>query len=468
MIEGGDRRGLFDPAELDELLQDEADLLARDTRVHAAAARPESRPDAAQPQYRLNQRGKVVLLALPLLLIALIGWFTRDGEPFTLEGVDDGAVLSAEQADELQLQVAFDKAADPATVSATLGGTEIPVTLSDDRLTAIVSASGIPEGENELTVSLARSFPFGSSHVSRTFVVDRTPPTMTVLAPTEPARVTEAVTLRLQVDDPDATVSIDGEEYSLSDGVAEKPYNRPPAAPVEVTLSDPAGNVAVIPVDVPLALAGEPGQAPIRGVHASGWTWATPELRDPILQMVEEGLINTVQLDLKDEGGDVWYDTRVSLAHEVGAVTELWDLRQVVEDLHALDVRVVGRIVIFRDPKLATHAVAEGNMTWVVQNPDGSAYGKYGGFTNPYNEDVWEYNIALAEEAAELGVDDIMYDYVRRPDDYIENMLFPGQDRDPREAIIDFLDVSQQRVHAAGARLAAAVFGIAECLPEGT
>ena len=31
-----------------------------------------------------------------------------------------------------------------------------------------------------------------------------------------------------------------------------------------------------------------------------------------------------------------------------------------------------------------------------------TAYGKYGGFTNPYNEEVWEYNIALAEEAVNV------------------------------------------------------------------
>ncbi len=354
----------------------------------------------------------------------------------------------------------------PRTSSATIGEVDVPVVLASDGLSAVISAADVPEGENRLTISLSRPFPFGSSSVSRTFTVDRTPPSMTVLAPTSAARVTEAVTLELEVDDAEATVTIDGEQLDFTDGLASKTFDRPPAAPVDVTLADPAGNVSVVPVHIPLALAGEPGQDPIRGVHASGWTWATPELRDPIIQMVEDGLINTVQLDLKDEGGDVWYDTRVQLAHDIGAVTELWDLEQVVEDLHAMDVRVVGRIVNFRDPRLATYAVEQGEMDWVVQNPDGTAYGKYGGFTNPYNEEVWEYNIALAEEAAELGVDDIMYDYVRRPDDYIENIRFPGQDRDPEQAIIDFLEVSQQRVHAAGARLAAAVFGIAATRPD--
>jgi hypothetical protein len=223
----------------------------------------------------------------------------------------------------------------------------------------------------------------------------------------------------------------------------------------------------VLPVQIPLALAGSPGQPPIRGVHASGWTWATPALKDPIMQMIEEGRINTVQIDLKDEGGDVWYDTDVQLAHDIGAVTVLWDLKQVIDELHDLDVRVIGRIVNFRDPRLAQYAVETNQMDWVVQTPDGGAYGKYGGFANPYDADVWEYNIALAEEAARLGIDDIMYDYVRRPDDYVENMRFPGQGGTPPEdAIVEFLRTSRERVHAAGSRLGAAVFGIAATRPD--
>jgi len=234
---------------------------------------------------------------------------------------------------------------------------------------------------------------------------------------------------------------------------------------VVITATDAVGNTAEELVPIELALAGAPGAPPMIGVHATGWTWATPELKDPIMEMIDAGLINTVELDLKDEGGDVWYDTGVELAHEIGAVTELYDLEQAVEELHAKGVRVVGRIVNFRDPRLANYAVENGHLDWVIQNPDGSAYGQYGGFTNPFDPDVREYNMALAEEAARLGVDDIMYDYVRRPDT-LQEIVYPGQDGEPEDAIVSFLAESRERVHAAGARLAAAVFGIAATRPH--
>jgi hypothetical protein len=185
------------------------------------------------------------------------------------------------------------------------------------------------------------------------------------------------------------------------------------------------------------------------------------------MQMIADGLINTIEIDLKDENGEIWYDTEVALAHEIGAVNELWSLEEVVDELHALGVRVIGRLVVFRDPKLANHAVATGRTDLIVQNLDGTAYGQYGGFTNPFNAEVWEYNIALAEEAARMGIDDVLYDYVRRPDENIERMRFPGQGSAvPADTIVGFLEASLSRVRAAGARLGASVFGIAATRPD--
>ena len=37
-------------------------------------------------------------------------------------------------------------------------------------------------------------------------------------------------------------------------------------------------------------------------------------------------------------------------------------------------------------------------------------------WTDPFRKEVWDYNIALALEAAEHGFDEIQFDYVRFPD----------------------------------------------------
>ncbi|HLU53792.1 MAG TPA: putative glycoside hydrolase [Acidimicrobiia bacterium] len=430
-----------------------------------------TQPDAAyspppdqgpRPRYRLTRRGKVVFTVLPMAILGLIWLMTSGGGSLQILGLENGAVVGPASA-SVTIQLANET--QPDDVMVTVDEEEHPATQSAPNAFA-VDLSGLADGEHRLAVVVDRSFPFRSLRAAREFVLDTTPPAIEVLSPTDPVPVGQEVTVTARVAEEAASLTIDGEAATPDEnGTISKTYPEPPSAGVVITATDAVGNTSEQIVTVELALPGAPGGPPMIGVHATGWTWATPQLKDPIMDMIDAGLINTVELDLKDEGGDVWYDTGVELAHEIGAVTELYDLEQAVEELHAKGVRVIGRIVNFRDPRMANYAVETGNLDWVIQNPDGTAYGQYGGFTNPFDPDVREYNMALAEEAARLGVDDIMYDYVRRPDT-LNEIVYPGQEGEPEDAIVSFLAESRERVHAAGARMAAAVFGIAATRPH--
>ena len=70
------------------------------------------------------------------------------------------------------------------------------------------------------------------------------------------------------------------------------------------------------------------------------------------LRLVDEGRIDTVELDLKDDQGIVGFDTTVERARQIGAVTEFYDLDGAVRVLQDR-ARVIGRVVAFRDPMLA-------------------------------------------------------------------------------------------------------------------
>lgn len=399
---------------------------------------------------------------LPVAIVGLAWMILSSGGELAIEEPDSDVVLGP-TAVSVPARVVTDQ--DPEAVLATVNGDPAALVEVEPGVLEI-DLTSLADGEHTLTVTAERGFPFRSLTVSREFSIDTTPPSVEVLSPTEPVPINASVTVRAHVDDDSATVTIDGQEVTPdTDGNVERSYPEIPDANVVIVATDGLGNETTVAVPIELALPGAPGAPPMVGVHASGWTWTTPVLKDPIMEMVDAGLINTVQLDLKDEAGDIWYDTKVELAHEIGAVTVLWDLETVVEELHAKGVRVVGRIVNFRDPRMANYAVESGNMDWVIQNPDGSAYGQYGGFTNPFNEDVREYNIALAEEAASLGVDDILYDYVRRPDT-LQELVYPGADGTPSDAIVSFLADTAPRVKAQGARLGASVFGIAATRPE--
>ncbi|MFC4126367.1 putative glycoside hydrolase [Nocardia rhizosphaerae] len=237
----------------------------------------------------------------------------------------------------------------------------------------------------------------------------------------------------------------------------------PWAPAVEVVAADAAGNLSSVVVVTSFALPR------MRAVHVTAHAWSHDGLREAVLDLARAGRIDTVQLDIKDEDGVVGYDSQVPLARESGAAAGIYDAPAALRQLHELGLRVVGRIVAFRDPALASWAWRSGRTDWVVQNPSGQPYSSHYGpiaFTNVGHADVRRYNIDLAVEAARLGFDGVMYDYVRRPDGSLSSMHFAGLAGTPTDAVAGFLAESRYPVHQAGAHLSAAVYGIAATRPD--
>ncbi len=238
----------------------------------------------------------------------------------------------------------------------------------------------------------------------------------------------------------------------------------PFGAPIVIVATDEAGNrtvknvtVFVVPRRPPIA---------VRAVHVSAYAWADPTLRAGIMALINQHRINAVELDLKDESGLVGFDPPIALARKIGAAKPIYDLPAAVRTLHRLGVRVIGRLVAFRDPIAATAAWKSGRRNEVVQAPDGTEYSGYGGFSNFANPAVRRYEISIAVAAARDGVDDVLYDYVRRPDGPITKMVFPGLRGTPTQAIVEFLRETRVALQPYGTYLGASVFGIAATRPD--
>ena len=321
----------------------------------------------------------------------------------------------------------------------------------------------IAEGKHELVVSSSGSLPWSSTNVHWNFSVDATPPELTIPPSSLSSERGRPLELTGSVE-PGATLELYGSPVPLTDGAFSLTFSTPPLRSLEFVARDPVGNERSYAITV--AIAPRQPDVPVRGVHVSARAWSDTGLREEILRLVDEGLINTVQLDLKDELGEIGYASNVELAQELGASKAYYDLADAVELLHGKDVRVIGRLVAFRDPILAEWAWAEERRGLVVQTPEGTPYATYGGFSNPASKRVRNYNIDLAEEAAQAGVDDILYDYVRRPDGPLEAMVFPGIDTTLEATVIGFLEETQERLAPYGTFLGASVFGIAALRPQ--
>jgi len=224
--------------------------------------------------------------------------------------------------------------------------------------------------------------------------------------------------------------------------------------------TDAAGNETRAEVVAPVRYPG--GQ----GMHVTAAAWGYEPLRKGILAMIDGGLVSSVELDLKDEGGIIGYDSKLPLASQVGAVRPEYNLKDTVAELKRRGVRVIGRIVTFRDAPLASWAWANGRRDWVIQTPAGGMLDTYGGFTNPANADVHRYNLDIALEAADAGVDDILWDYVRRPEGDPATMVIPGLPGSSANAIVDFLTTTGAALRAHCVYQGAAVFGIAADRPD--
>ncbi len=329
--------------------------------------------------------------------------------------------------------------------------------VSGDRRRGVMIAAGVVVA----VVIAALVAGFALSRSAEAPLADTLPPTLELTAP-EPVRSYRApIVVRGKAVDA-VRVSIGTDSVTPApDGGFE--ISVPWAPAVEVVAVDAAGNQTSTVVVAAFALPR------LRAVHVTAHAWSHEGLREAVLDLAREGRIDTVQLDIKDEDGVVGYDSQVPLARESGAVASIYDAPAALRQLHDMGLQVVGRIVAFRDPTLADWAWHNGRPDWVVQNPSGQPYSSHYGpiaFTNVAHPDVRRYNIDLAVEAATLGFDGIMYDYVRRPDGSLTSMNFTGLTGTPTAAVADFLAQSRYPVHQAGAHLSAAVYGIASTRPD--
>jgi len=120
---------------------------------------------------------------------------------------------------------------------------------------------------------------------------------------------------------------------------------------------------------------------------------------------------NAVVFDIKDSDGSV----NIPFEHPLLGQHKVYihDVPKFVRFLHSQNMHAIARIAIFRDERM------------VVEHPDLAVHSRKTGqpwrengklvWTDPSNPQVQDYNIALAKHVAQLGADEIQFDYVRFP-----------------------------------------------------
>jgi hypothetical protein len=195
----------------------------------------------------------------------------------------------------------------------------------------------------------------------------------------------------------------------------------------------------------------------VRGVHV---TVALASIPGKIQEYLDLPGLNTLEVDVKDENGEIGFvPSSVPLAREIGAAKRYYAPRKLARAAHRAGVYLIGRVVLFEDPILSAQRPA-----LAIRTRDGGVWQNHAGlgWANPYDQRVWNYNVAVGRAAARAGFDEIQFDYVRFPSDGpIENAVFPGAGgRDPGWTVARFVHYAAKRLRAEGARVSVDVFGL--------
>ena len=184
------------------------------------------------------------------------------------------------------------------------------------------------------------------------------------------------------------------------------------------------------------------------------------ELVDAYLDLARGSSINAFVVDIKDCYVDtqMGYDSPVARSYSpsVSNIPNTFsDYQEAMRKIKDEGYYLIGRITAFKDDAFAADNPEEALLY------NGSLY-TYGFVRWPsiYSLKMWEYDVALALEAAEeMDFDEIQFDYVRLPEDVEDVDLKNRLNQTRSQAITNFLRYAAEYLHKKGVYVSADVFG---------
>lgn len=174
---------------------------------------------------------------------------------------------------------------------------------------------------------------------------------------------------------------------------------------------------AAVPLSTTLDVFLQPLEATFeaKGIYIAFGLLASEEKVRALIDMVARTEMTAIVVDIKGDSGWLAYHSQNPLALEIGAEAKgLMEVGELLRLCRERGIYTIARLVVFKDSVLAG-----GRPDLAVKRPDGEPFadGKGSLWVDPFREEVWEYNIAIAREVAALGFDELQFDYIRFPTD---------------------------------------------------
>lgn len=212
----------------------------------------------------------------------------------------------------------------------------------------------------------------------------------------------------------------------------------------------------------------------VKGIFVTGHS-AGGERLHSLTDLLNDTELNSMVIDVKDDYGDMVMDLDSNHEYVDQFTQSVVDPEELMAHLEENDIYPIARIVVFKDSRLANE-----RPDLSFTNPDGSVWANNRGesFVNPYEREVWEYNVEVAKEAAKLGFKDIQFDYVRFPEGFEtldEDLNYSRGDYEESDldnvgqrvdAVTEFVAYAREELQPYGVDVSVDIFGYAATMEE--
>jgi len=177
-----------------------------------------------------------------------------------------------------------------------------------------------------------------------------------------------------------------------------------------------------------------------------------------VLNIVDKTKVNALVIDIKNAHGLTSFKTGFQQANKYGASKQktINNIQKFMKLMKEKNIYTIARIVVFKDELQASH-----NPDYAIKKLNGKIWrnGDKMAWVNPYDKRSHEYTIAIAEEAAKVGFDEINFDYIRFPAKRGLKFSKKNTQKNRTEAISSFLDLAQNRLKKYGTFISVDTYG---------
>ncbi len=215
----------------------------------------------------------------------------------------------------------------------------------------------------------------------------------------------------------------------------------------------------IIPEPVPEISRFKAEPIKVKGLYLTAYSAGSSKKLTQIIDLIEKTELNAIVIDVKDYSGYILYDSKLPLAEKLGLRDKrIKNIGDTLKMLREHNIYTIARVSVFQDPLLAVK-----KPEWAIQSKKGGLWRDRNklAWVDPSNPEVWKHVVSVAKEAADLGFDEINFDYIRFPTDgSLSDIVYSNGAQTRYEVIGDFFSYVEEQMQDEPVYISADLFGL--------